>query len=81
MGFIAKALKSRWLYVALGGFLKTNGLYDFLISVSGLAIPFKTFGAFFDFGDTKSFKFFLGFKSSPMNSVGLSVSKSDFYVT
>ena len=81
IGFIVKALKSSWLYEALGVFLKTDGLCYFLISVSGLVNPFKTFGTFFDFGDTKSFKFFLGLRSSPMNRVGRRVSKSDFFVT
>ena len=69
--------------MAFGGFLKTYevGLCSLLISVSGLDFPFRTSGMFLDFGDTKSFRFFFGFKSSPMKSVGLNASKFDFFVS
>ena len=69
--------------MALGGFLKTyeDGLCSLLISVSGLDFPLRTSGMFLDFGDTKSLRFFFGFKSSPMKSVGLNVSKFGFFVS
>ena len=83
IGFRVKALKSRLLKAAAGALLNTcvYGLCDFFISVSGLAMPFRTQGASFAFGDTKSFKFFCDLSSSPINNVGLNDSRFSFFLS